>query len=685
MADLFLAKTVTDTFERIVVIKKILPRYADHPRFVQLFHDEAKLAKSLKHKNIVEVFDVGGSGGETFFAMEYLHGQDVRSILHRTWKRDEKMPIKHAVYIATQVASALSYAHAMRRPDGTLLDIVHRDVSPSNIIVSYDGAVKLLDFGVAKAATSSVKTRTGTLKGKIAYMSPEQAKGGSVDKRSDVFSLGICLWEMLTTSRLFRGENDLATLQLIINEAPKKPSEVNPEVPKELERIVLRALAQDPNQRYQTAHELQTELEELVRTQQLVQSSGGLGMYMSVLFQPEIAAWKDAEAAGTQLSEHLTAVHENKNELTTPISESEFIEAAPDEELEDELDDLEQAAISGTIETKEAWPRRPAPSAPAVAPNSTSSQPIPIGKAGSMPVVRASTASLGPVIAPTLPPRQDPTRPPPTPLSPPQATPTSLPVVVAPMATSPSGPVLAAATGGAPARSSTPAPGVPILATTPISAPHPMPMPPTMASTTSSGAMPITPPEGLARPSWPALANVSLPAYDSVPFSEEQAQRLRRQFYRIGGGVVGLLLLVTIIRACTGGGGDTSHSRPAAATTTPPVAQPDEPATGSVAGTGSGGTGSATSAATATGSAAPAAGSATPAAGSAATATPPLATGSATTTVATPTGTTTDAGSAAGAGAGSASVPKTKRKTKVRATSSKTYDLPTPPKAPRHR
>jgi len=531
MADLFLARTVTDTFERLVVIKKILSRYADNPRFVQLFNDEARLAKSLKHKNIVEVFDVGGSGGESFFAMEYLHGQDVRSILHRAWKREEKMPIKHAVQIATQVASALNYAHAMRRPDGTLLDVVHRDVSPSNIIVSYDGAVKLLDFGVAKAASSSVKTRTGTLKGKIAYMSPEQAKGGSVDKRSDVFSLGICLWEMLTTSRLFRGENDLATLQLIINEAPKKPSEVNPEVPKDLERIVLRALAQDPNQRYQTALELQQELEELVRTQQLVQSSGALGMYMNTLFSPEIASWKEAKAAGTQLSEHLT----NVQELTTPVSESEFIEASPDEdEYEDELeDDLDQAAISGTIETKEAWPRRPAPAAPALATSSASTGPIPIGKAGSTPVVRPSTPALGPVIAPTLPVRTDPTRPPPTP-----------------------GQV-----------SATPSAPVPVLARamTPVGVPI-VPLPGSPMPTPTDGVH-------LQRPSWPpGILNVSVPSHEGLPFSEEQARQMRRQFFRIGGAALGILFLIAIIKACAGGAGD-DRMPPA----DPPPAKAPEP------------------------------------------------------------------------------------------------------------
>ncbi len=573
MADLFLARTVTESFERLVVIKKILSRYADSPRFVQLFNDEARLAKSLKHKNIVEVFDVGGAGGESFFAMEYLHGQDVRSLLHRAWKRDEKMPIKHAVYIATQIASALGYAHSMRRPDGSLLDIVHRDVSPSNIIISYDGAVKLLDFGVAKAATSSVKTRTGTLKGKIAYMSPEQAKGGSVDRRSDVFSLGICLWEMLTTSRLFRGENDLATLQLIINEAPKRPSEVNPEVPKELERIVIRALSQDPKQRHQTALEFQQELEEFVRTQQMMQSSGALGMYMSVLFSPEIASWKEAKAAGTALSEHLTQVHEDKRELTTPISESEFIEPlGADEEYDDEEeieDDLEQAAISGSIETKEAWPRRPPPGTPVIAPHSTSSQPIPIGKAGSTPVVRPSAQNLGPVIAPTLPPRQDPTRPPPTPSTPPN---TLTPPSPTPQST-PRPEMIG------PTSSATPSTPMPILGRTmtPLGVPRTMTPAGVPIMAPNPHAPVPTPTDGIQRPSWPpGILNVSVPSHEGLPFSEEQAAQMRKQFYRIGGGVLALLFLIAIIRACSGGGGDEAKKPPP---DPPPTKEPERTVT----------------------------------------------------------------------------------------------------------
>src|SRR5687768_8933687 len=149
MAELFLARSRGAPAERLVVLKKILPRYADSSRMVKLFLDEARLAQSLDHPHIVKVFETSKEAGNLYFAMEYLHGQDVRSILHRSWQLREKMPLRHAVQIGTQVAAALHYAHEKRRADGSLLNIVHRDVSPSNVVVSYDGAVKLLDFGVA--------------------------------------------------------------------------------------------------------------------------------------------------------------------------------------------------------------------------------------------------------------------------------------------------------------------------------------------------------------------------------------------------------------------------------------------------------------------------------------------------------------------------------------------------------
>ena len=345
MAEIFLARTSGPSgFEKLVVLKKILARYASRPRYVQLFLDEAKLAASLDHPNIAQVYDIGIVDGAYFFTMEYLHGQDVRSILHRSWRIGERLPIEHAMQIARHVASALHFAHEKPRSDGTLLGLVHRDVSPSNIIVTYDGATKLLDFGVAKTVASTVKTRTGTLKGKIAYMSPEQARGAPIDRRSDIFSLGIVLWEMVTTQRLYRGENDLATLQLIINQPPRPPSEIRPECPPELERIVLRALAQSPDERYATAEQLVVELDELARELKLKQSSNALAGALAHLFGPELAAWREARAAGVPLAEHL---HDAGGDLTTPVSESEFIEladrlgASDGDEDDDALDDID--------------------------------------------------------------------------------------------------------------------------------------------------------------------------------------------------------------------------------------------------------------------------------------------------------------------------------------------------------
>jgi len=410
MAELFLARTVGPSgFEKVVALKKILPKYTERQRYISLFCDEARLAASLNHANIVQVYDIGIDSGNYFFAMEYLHGQDVRSILHRAWREGEKVPLRFAVQIAMQVADALHYAHEMKRPDGSLVDIVHRDVSPSNIIVTYDGAVKLLDFGVAKAATRTVKTRTGTLKGKISYMSPEQAKGAPVDRRSDIFSLGIVLWEMITTSRLFRGENDLATLQLIINVPPKKPSEARPDCPPELERIALKALSQDITERYQTADELLRDLEAFQREADIGPSATALSVYVSELFAAEINSWNEAKAAGVPLGEHLTHI----GDMTEPVLESEFIEAMDlpamlareealeAEEEEDELDDDDEDEQSTLVPTR----------APAKDEANRFDTPPPRNPT---PPVPARAATMPPPKPPVLPPRRDAT-PTPTP------------------------------------------------------------------------------------------------------------------------------------------------------------------------------------------------------------------------------------------------------------------------------
>jgi serine/threonine protein kinase len=351
MAELFLARTNgPEGFEKLVVLKKILPHFAENPKFVRLFLDEAKLAATLDHPHIAHVYDMGKVDGHYFFTMEYIHGQDVRATLRRTARLDQKLPIDHAVQIVHATASALHYAHERRKPDGSLLDIVHRDVSPSNILISYDGAIKLVDFGVAKAATSSVKTRTGTLKGKIAYMSPEQAKGGTVDRRSDVFSLGIVLWETVTTQRLFKGDNDLATIQLIINSKPQPPRELRPEISPELERIILKALDTDPETRYQTAEELQVDLEELTREEKLKQSSIALRAHMQDLFADEIKAWKSAQASGVTLTDHVVSA--SVVEMTTPVSENEL--SFLDDDDDDERPQVTEGMITETTPRERA-------------------------------------------------------------------------------------------------------------------------------------------------------------------------------------------------------------------------------------------------------------------------------------------------------------------------------------------
>ncbi|HEU0034984.1 MAG TPA: serine/threonine-protein kinase [Kofleriaceae bacterium] len=299
MAELFVARAVgLEGFEKVVVLKRVLPHYAENPRFVRSFLDEAKLVAGFDHPNIAHVYDMGMADGSYFFTMELVHGIDLRTILKRCARNATQVPIALAVLIARNIASALHYAHERRSADGELLDVVHRDVSPSNIIVSFDGVPKLIDFGIAKATSSTIKTQTGALKGKIAYMSPEQAKGSAIDRRTDIFALGIVLWEMIAGRRLYKSENDMATIQRIIYEPPPSPRTVRPDCSPELERIVMRALALDLRARYQTAQQLELDLEELATEHRLKQSTIELGAFVQVLFPDERLA-STSELAST--------------------------------------------------------------------------------------------------------------------------------------------------------------------------------------------------------------------------------------------------------------------------------------------------------------------------------------------------------------------------------------------------
>ncbi|HLO65981.1 MAG TPA: protein kinase, partial [Holophaga sp.] len=269
MAELFKARQrgVHD-FEKIVAIKRILPHLSDNDEFVRMFIDEAKLAAQLTHPNIAQIFDLGKAMGFYYIAMEFVDGRDLRSLLRKV--RDYRLPVPEpiAAAITMKVASALDYAHRKRGINDKDLKLVHRDISPQNILISYEGAVKLVDFGIAKAATKSTQTMAGALKGKLLYMSPEQALGQALDGRSDIFSLGLVLFELLTGERCFQADSELGVLEKVRMGKVQDLRTVNPAVSPEMGTIVAKALQKDADQRYLSARFLERDLRSLLaRTQ----------------------------------------------------------------------------------------------------------------------------------------------------------------------------------------------------------------------------------------------------------------------------------------------------------------------------------------------------------------------------------------------------------------------------------
>ncbi len=306
MAEIFLARVSgLPGFQKMVVIKRILPQLATKTDFVEMFLDEARIAATLQHPNVVQMYDVGVVDGNYFIAMEYLHGEDVRSLSRTLHRQDKRLPIEHALNIVIGVASGLHYAHEKVGFDGNPLEIVHRDVTPQNIIVTYDGAVKLLDFGIAKASNRFGETRFGTLKGKVPYMSPEQCRGEPLDRRSDIFSLGIMLYELTLGKRLYQGKSDFEVLKQIVEGVVTKPRELDAEYPEALEEIVMRALEKEKDKRYQTARDIQEDLETMVRADRLHVSPIALTRFMEETFGQKIEAWREAQAKGVTLGEHL--------------------------------------------------------------------------------------------------------------------------------------------------------------------------------------------------------------------------------------------------------------------------------------------------------------------------------------------------------------------------------------------
>jgi serine/threonine protein kinase len=285
MAEIYLAcATGIEGFEKRVVLKRILPQFACRSEFVGMFLDEARLAATLHHPNIAQVYDIGADSETYYFTMEYVEGRDLRHIRKRAVSLEQDIPLDTTVAVTLGVAAGLHAAHEKRGPDGAPLGIVHRDVSAANVIVTFDGNVKLIDFGIAKAARRQTNTRTGILKGKSCSMSPEQCLAEPVDRRSDIFSLGILLYEASTGTRAFPGDTEFETMRMIVEGILDPPSERRPEYPAQLERIVMRALERDPDDRYQTAQELFIDLDCFAREERLAVSPYNLADYVGKLF-----------------------------------------------------------------------------------------------------------------------------------------------------------------------------------------------------------------------------------------------------------------------------------------------------------------------------------------------------------------------------------------------------------------
>jgi len=262
MAEVFLCASIgPEGFEKDVVLKKVRGHLSGEADFVSMFIDEARLASRLNHPNIVQIFEFGKHEDTYFLAMEYVRGHSLREVRSRCKQQLMPMPVTLSAHVGAEVARALHHAHRLS-DNGRLLGIVHRDVSPINVMVSLVGAVKLLDFGIAKSLERA--TTPGVLKGKLGYMSPEQARGEKVDARTDVFALGIVLWELLTGGRLFDADSDMGVIRAVTERVIPPPARLNPDVPAALDDIVMQALQRDPAARFQTAQEMERRLAQFV-------------------------------------------------------------------------------------------------------------------------------------------------------------------------------------------------------------------------------------------------------------------------------------------------------------------------------------------------------------------------------------------------------------------------------------
>ncbi|HEY4056215.1 MAG TPA: serine/threonine-protein kinase [Kofleriaceae bacterium] len=261
MAEVFRAESSgLEGFRKQVAVKRVLPHLGRNSKFISMFLDEARLSAQLSHSNCVQVFDIGVRDDAYFIVMEFVDGANLKTLATSMWNKGLSFPISAATYIAHEICKGLSYAHELTDRHGVSLGLVHRDISPPNVLVTKHGEVKIADFGLAKASSQLEPSEPGVIKGKFAYLSPEAAHGEEVDCRADIFAVGIILWELLASQRLFTGDTDVQTLYKVQTAKVPRISEINRSVPPELERIVHRALARNRDDRYGSAHELGQDL-----------------------------------------------------------------------------------------------------------------------------------------------------------------------------------------------------------------------------------------------------------------------------------------------------------------------------------------------------------------------------------------------------------------------------------------
>jgi serine/threonine-protein kinase len=347
MAELFLARERgLAGRERLGVIKRILPHLADDPSFIDMFLREARIIARLNHPNVVQIFELGEEDGNYFIAMEYIHGSTVREMQVLAERDGLALPVEVAISVIDQASRGLHAAHELRDLDGSTLDLIHRDVSPHNLMCTTEGFVKVLDFGVAKASQGIEATNSGHLKGKFAYMSPEQCKGLKLDRRADVFSLGVVLWEALTDRRLFKREKDLDMMRAVVQEQAEPPSTYNPTVPPAVDQVVLNTLIKDRDQRYQSAEEMRRALIEAARESGLAFGEDLLSDFLAKIAGRELA---EREATMQDALERSLTSNERRNliHVTGSDSRSDLSDASPStEELETVV---ERPADSGSF------------------------------------------------------------------------------------------------------------------------------------------------------------------------------------------------------------------------------------------------------------------------------------------------------------------------------------------------